>query len=286
LFYPDSNECWQNAVVSLNRNEGRRFASGYAFPDPALFVSAKVERMVSYLQTWLYLRNALILRLSYSASPAQVLSNQQWRDLLSLPLAKSGTVATTDLARRRDQILKVLGNAIPATDLWLDIIQNDTFSWQGEVILPDSLQDASLVKKIIWEVAELNFRSELVGLDVQLREDSGAHRIREQLIVECFPSQQNTDLSCANIETADQGLGAATLISRVLFFLALRDLMLQWKGIYQDALMPEVTLENWETLSFTKLHEAEKAVATAYVRTFYGLYGRPPILPHRASVVE
>lgn len=242
--------------------------------------------MVSYLQTWLFLRNALILRLSYSASPAQILSNQQWRDLLSLPLAKPGTVATTSLARHREQILKALGNAIPAADLWSNIIQNDTFSWQGEVISPDSLQDPSLVKRIIWEVAELNFRSELVGLDAQLREESESHGTREQLIVECFPGQQTVDLSCVNLETADQGLGGATLNSRVPFFLALRDLMLQWKGIYRDTLMPEVTLENWEALSSTKLQEVEKAVATMYVQIFYGFYGRPPIIPHRALVVD
>ena len=99
----------------------------------------------------------------------------------------------------------------------------------------------------------MNFRSELVGLDAQLREESGSHRTHEQLIVECFPGQQTVDLSCVNLETADQGLGGATLNSRVPFVLALRDLMLQWKGICRDTLMPEVTLENWETLSFTKL---------------------------------
>ena len=174
----------------------------------------------------------------------------------------------------------------PAADLWSNIIQNDTFSWQGEVVSPDSLRDPLLVKTIIWEVVELNFCSELVGLDAQLREESGSHRTREQLIVECFPGQQTVDLSCINLETADQGLGGATLNSRVPFVLALRDLMLQWKGICWDTLMPEVTLENWETLSSTKLQEVEKAVATMYVQIFYGLYQRPPIIPHCALVVN
>ena len=151
----------------------------------------------------------------------------------------------------------------------------ESFAWQGKILSAKSFTSESLVKQMIWEVAELNFHLELITLDEKMSE----YPVDTCLILECFPSRQHTVLSVANIKTADQGLRVVSLKSRAPYFLVLQDLMLRWKEI-RSMLAVDITLKNWKTKATSHLQAVEEAVASIYTQMFYGLYGCPSIIPH------
>jgi hypothetical protein len=124
---------------------------------------------------------------------------------------------------------------------------------------------------MVWEVAEINFRFELLGLDARA---SGLDRPDE--CKQCFPGNA---LVGFDIGESKLGFAATNAHDRLPYILHLAGLMLDWKprqspGKIQSAfqrLHPEWKLSEIDAL--------EKAVAAYYTQCFYDLFGRAAVVP-------
>ena len=82
---------WRSALSHVVANPERvvyeitTADTGYAFPDPGLFVGVtSVEKQTMYFVNWIKYRDALIYRLAFSLSTS-TFSNKFWWPLLNLP---------------------------------------------------------------------------------------------------------------------------------------------------------------------------------------------------------
>jgi len=134
-------------------------------------------------------------------------------------------------------------------------------------------------EEILWEIAELNFRFELCGLDSRATTDQAS--ARHQLISECFarPSA-GASLLVADLSTANQGLAAVRWEDREDYVLALRKVMSSWRG----EVPPIIKIEkvHWSTEQGMEL---EEVMASFYCKSFYEYFRRAPIVPRRLSHV-
>jgi hypothetical protein len=139
-------------------------------------------------------------------------------------------------------------------------------------------------EEILWELAELNFRFELLALD--LRATSAPSVSSHQgLIRECFPGIKEGDgaLLVADLGAASHGLASENWEEKAPYLQALRKVMMTWRGD-----VPPIILT--EKFQWTKqeIENLEDAIATFYVQSFYNHFRRAPVVPrglsHQASL--
>ena len=271
---PPSNDVWQNALLSVDRSQKpTKKQGGYLFPEAALIITPKtLDKTLVLLTSWLRIRNALIECRSASTTSDDFVSNQDWRDLLSLPLSQPGTQSTASPSRSK--LLTML--SMVEEDLRAPM---GSTIWRGTHITLSSSSNIRLIQEIVWELNELNFRFELLTLDAELSmmPTGNASRVKH-----CFPATDVPhNLSSISFSKAHAGLAAVTSRGRAPFLFALRDLMLTWKGIEQTQLLPHVRQS-----TDSELDQFEKKVASTYLDVFYKTFGRAGTLPHRLDVVD
>ena len=91
-YMPLALESWQRALRIVNCSKEELFSTTkltdndgkYAFPEPGIFCSGdNRSRQNHFLTIWSVIRDICIYRLASNASSVQLLSNQDWRTLLS-----------------------------------------------------------------------------------------------------------------------------------------------------------------------------------------------------------
>ncbi|RDB30337.1 hypothetical protein Hypma_007053 [Hypsizygus marmoreus] len=288
---PPAIPAWRDALRQVNQSKsnfvdpdtlGSDF--GYAFPEPASFIAyEKKERRSSTLRCWLRYRDALIYRFSFEGSQARPMSGKAWRDLLGLDWfenapstsqSKKDDNQKTKSSSRRELLTDFLQTCLQAEGVSLDEMVRGKEAWQGKDF--ENLQDADF-EEILWEMGELNFRQELLALDIRItNSDSSIDAIhRQELIAACFPGGQ---LLMAPLSEANHGLASYDGEERCRHLLALRRLMRDWPGKKPDIL--NVDQLRWRPRDTEDL---EIAVATFYTQTFFNYFRRAPIIPRRLS---
>ena len=139
---------------------------GYALPDPGLFLQPTNDATkATYFSTWLKLRSILLHRISRPQSNLEPLSNKMWRNLLSIE--KTSPRPETQEGKLRAQVLDILNECALSAHSSLNF--NDLSSvpvvWCGQQIQPQQIPPSSIVKQILWELYETNFRLEFLALD-------------------------------------------------------------------------------------------------------------------------
>ncbi|PBK88920.1 hypothetical protein ARMGADRAFT_1084027 [Armillaria gallica] len=175
---PPAVPVWQAAVEVTSSDRSQCYpeakvpeANGYIFPRPDIFIGAQDEhKSLELIKAWLCLRPLLLARVSCSSYSAQPMAHQSWRVILNLDLlmktarsggASSSRGAPTKAARRREQAVDFLQGC--AGELRIDANFNvGPAVWRG-VELKKLTDDHR--REIAWELAELNFRFELLALD-------------------------------------------------------------------------------------------------------------------------
>lgn len=152
-------------------------------------------------------------------------------------------------------------------------------TWRGKPFQTLSNGD---YEEIAWELAELNFRFELLALDSRLNTDKesiSGHPSRQELVEACFA---DGSLLVADLSSANQGLANPSWKGRAPYLHALKRLMMTWRG---DANKPLPSLITTEKVRWTEdeLLDLEKCIAQLYVTSFHQQFHRAAVIPRRLS---
>lgn len=241
---------------------------GYIFPEPALLITPiTLEKRLVHITSWLRIRNALIEWRATSTTTDDFVSNQDWRDLLSLPLSHPGTSSSASSSRAK--LLAML--SMTQEDLRTP---DGPANWRGTKVTLSLIENIRLVQEIIWELSELNFHFELLVLNAELntKETVGACSIQH-----CFPATETPhSLSSISFSRAHAGLAAVLTRGRAPYLFALRELMLKWEGVERTQLLPHIRKS-----TDAGVDQLEEKVASTYIDMFYKTFGRPATLLHR-----
>ena len=208
--------------------------TGYAFPDPGLFISVTiVEKQATYFANWVKYRDALIYRLAFSSS-ASIFSNKFWQPLLNLPLDHNPTAPLkcdiskkTSLSQKQQDIVYTLLESCFNMDDEVTLNSGPLLdiNWQGQKLLSTHVPPVQVAQEILWEIYELNFWFEFKALDCQAHIPVGGvdGPPCDQLILACFPGQ--TSLAVAPITSAHEGLGATDWRAQRCSIIVMRTVM-------------------------------------------------------------
>ena len=201
---------------------------GYGLPDPLIFINtfkSDVQRFSKLLYVWLAIRAGWIAHIaseqqlqggvsgSVSGQFERMPLLQHWKDYLfkvgcsvgvlfpvAAAAAPAGMSSTSGKKqdKKRAQKEKFVEELEGVFDLSLDLNETlpDLF-WQGSMVKLASASDSTLpalhvVREIIWEIVEDNWRLEFLALDhclVSRREMSEVEAsLRDSKVASCFPS--------------------------------------------------------------------------------------------------
>lgn len=309
-FAPPPINSWPIALLAVDTAMTNRIScftdanNGYAFPHPSLFISVQTDaRRTLFFTNWLRHRTALIFRISAPLTDASPIGNQMWRTLLGLPLErlpnKDDPARETKSAKRQQAIKNILASCINTADgISINLDDDNKVSWQGTELTPGEPISQEIARQILWELSELNFRCELVGLDRRLHDDRlsaglpvpldpglplPAPWTREDLQGRCFVGTSMLDIE---LKHANQGLACPVWSDRHQYLLALRNVMITWSGFRSYAsskgslYLLEPPLFSSE-LTETQTNCLETLVTGFYTQSFFNCFGRPPVLPRR-----
>ena len=227
---------------------------GYGLPDPLLFINAfktDKQRFSKLLYIWLAIRAGWIAHITsqrqlqdgvsggVSEQFARMPLPQHWKDYLfkvgqsvgvSFPVATVATPAGMSSTSEKKQDKKrarkerFVGELEDVFDLPLDL--NGTLPdlfWQGSVVKLASASDSTMpplhvIREIIWEIVEDNWRLEFLALDRCLVSRRGMSEVeaslRDSKVTSCFPS---SDLLVRVFLMWDGSLAAKDSFNRLVF---------------------------------------------------------------------
>jgi len=314
---PPPIPAWRDALRKVDRSKSNFVDHdvlssdfGYAFPEPASFIAyERKDRRDSAFRSWLRYRDAFIHRFSFEESDARPMSGKAWRELLgfdwtektsstrgtssapgipsttSAPSTSSASSAGKKSSKiaarkaksssRRELLEDFLRTCLKNEGVDLQDVVPGNETWQGKAF--NTLQDQDF-EEILWEIGELNFRQELLALDLRIAKvsDPSSDPIHRQASVAgCFPGGQ---LLIAPLCEANHGLSSYDDEERCRYLLELQRLMRAWPGSKLDIL--GVDQIKWRTRD---IEDLELAVATFYTQTFYNYFRRAPVIPRRLS---
>jgi hypothetical protein len=267
---PEYITCWLDALRAVNTNSPPQNLhardKAYFFPEPSILCTATAERTAKYFPAWIALREAFIFRAFSGESSAPLLS-REWRDLLyGLVFHRSAT--KTKAQEDREQTKALLGATVGA-------VAQALYNSPPNNTLPNVHE----ARTILWELAELNFRFELLSLD---RRASGSYTDRLYLVLQCFPGGVEGISSLLSVSAKDgiTGWAASNIGDRKPYIMALYKLIRDWRVACHFEL--EVR-RNRAIDSDDELAMLESLLVKAYTQTFFNFFGRAPVVPMRLS---
>ncbi|THV01601.1 hypothetical protein K435DRAFT_793211 [Dendrothele bispora CBS 962.96] len=246
---------WANANETVNLESTRFIAerpqqSTYYFPPPNLFINANADRQSLYFAQFRHLRDALIFRVESPFSDRVALRPQEWRDILALAISsKECSPVAGSRSKVAFQVAKdLLGKCFELQGVALDLIPSSTLS----------LAHAQR-QQILWEVCELNFRTD---------EDQRLELDHVTALANIFPEQSLTNVAVAQVPV---GLASPEWSVRAGCLERLRQVMGSWIVPLPDLLQraaPNDVNEEWE-----------KGLVEHYAQLFFDVFGRPAVFP-------
>jgi hypothetical protein len=214
--------------------------------------------------------------------PSLAMSNQTWRTFLSMDtIASASEKGETKAAFRRQESLNML---LPSTDMYPEVKLRGTsmgpIVWQGQEYLSGVLPPENVVRRILWELYEVNFIHELLSLDrracTDLDSSNTSQLFERQIeISRCFSIGTFKHIP---IPSENEGLAADDLDKRFLFITALVLVMKSWKG--DKPIVFDSPVESFRRFTRTEVLHAEKVVTEYYCQQFYDYFGRAAQIPH------
>ncbi|TFK59463.1 hypothetical protein BDN72DRAFT_865134 [Pluteus cervinus] len=207
-----------------------------------------------------------------------------WRTLLTYggeEVSREGEGTLS--AERRNSASKLLVECGVTVGPWNTI---SYILWRGQRIEKDVHPDDATLTEILWEVNELNFRYDLLGLHLRLFRrrrrdpvnDVEDLNVNEDLVAACFPSTGG--LNVADIDKADRGLASRHLQTRRCFLKHFALVLNNWPNC------PDLVTSgasNSNRMSNQEVTLLEAASVKFFVNTFIREYGRLPAIPFSLS---
>ncbi|KIJ09751.1 hypothetical protein PAXINDRAFT_17186 [Paxillus involutus ATCC 200175] len=272
---------WAAALQKASRDETRvthRLPAGYRYPEPTVFanVGAPASRKW-YLANWLASRPTW---LAYIAAKPTVLPTPppMWRMFLNSQ--PGDTTSTTRAGAKKVEarafFADALGDVPDGASTWAGDM---TVGFRGTAVQIVSLADPPLplAHTVLWELAELSFRSDLLTLDKALIPQLWDAPIREAQYLAVFLSEVIGGTWDTLLPQQHQGLfwGALSNPRALDFADAFWLLLSAWPsapwGIKEPLLV---------TIPQNELQKKVNMLMEFYIQTFFFSIGRPPVVPH------
>ncbi|KAH6913738.1 hypothetical protein BKA70DRAFT_1420531 [Coprinopsis sp. MPI-PUGE-AT-0042] len=266
---------------------------GAALPDPSLFL--KINNDIHslrwpYIERYLLLRPLLLIRLTESkaCSAARTLPNKIWCQALSMDseaiatsLAASGKLPRTAAERHEAAIFLSACAMLGATSL-SDLLQAKPV-YRGEELGESAKDNTRMMKEIVWEVAELNFRIEFMVLASRHTSTLNESEVQE-LVLSCLcPPSMPRHLLLVDARKASDGLSSPHPSTRLPLLCHMQRLFSSWSLPTSNPtptpfLGADVNLE-----SATQILTLERQLFTFYALRFFSVFGRSPIVPRHLT---
>ncbi|KAF9042145.1 hypothetical protein BJ165DRAFT_1546236 [Panaeolus papilionaceus] len=288
-FAPYPIPAWTEQLRKVDRSRPPSFdrlpyGTHYAFPDPGLFMSVKTDTKRQFMiEQYCRIANVWVLRTHQA--PGKAMSNQQWRELLSIDFRlppSQWAAGSTYTASRHRETLKQL---VPPGCTIRAISPTEPFVLMGpeESYPSGTLPPNESLRKFAFFLYWLNFRSEVIALDAIAHEDLNlkdpqAVLLREQRVNALFPVET---LLLPLFDPPNIGLVADTIRGRLPFLRTFAKLMSSWKGdkpaIFRLG-RPQAGAD--DHISQGDAMALEKEVAGFYCQQFFNYFGRAAQIPH------
>lgn len=253
---------------------------GYVVPDPNMIARASNPRTQAiYIHGWVQVRELFLYRLRYVES-AKPLSNRIWKSVLGMDKRSNKVTPhpnsrrTKEVDRAQEDLELVLRKArskISVADLRLQ-----TAHWGDNpvvLIAETELPDESIVREILWELAEVNFRHDFLNIDYL--ETLGREGMQRRMHVEelCWPDHSSyPDRNNIHVSIASQN--PQERFRRLFnFFIVVQDWRCHKPPVF-DQPFPLPTQS-------AALDDVEQAIALVYADRFYQYHYRPASIPYR-----
>ncbi|KAJ7926088.1 hypothetical protein B0H13DRAFT_1599913, partial [Mycena leptocephala] len=262
---PPSIVAWADALAQVDRSvppiTSDPANKSYVLPEPALFANPDPTRRRHFLHHWTLLADGFTYMLS-QPEHAQLLSGQEWRDVLEGLMTKHGHPSSR--AYRRSA--KLESRILPALQAC------NISSLEGFPVPDDSLPEFSLAqtREIIWQVAETSFRFEFAALDRHASKMSRLGAVKD-----CFPGHM---LMGVPLEMSKRGWAAMAIEERHRYVARTASLVLDWTlSSPRPNLIRRVTDHfKW---SPSDMQALETAVCRYYTQCFWEYFGHAAIVP-------
>jgi hypothetical protein len=244
--------CALKAIKRINETQHRKhhkIYNYYVFPDPGLFLSTEMDQCgIHYLKNWVNSREAwLYIANSPNHNPV-ALALQTWYDLLyhGFSTGERKAIPPKTLARIQEMVNGFGWSVGSDGDIQLDdcapAVEDDDFEmdvplvWNGEDLQwgDDEFATDGTVQKVLWELYELNFRSELLAMDFDLAnahyETPESSAEREDFMAKCFDGGDEPNFCWFRpyLSSANHGLTDPDVAHRHPFVVNLANVMRTW----------------------------------------------------------
>lgn len=264
---------------------------GYAFPDPNSLAGLRAEQLAKKLCAWLRFRPAACAKAFVRAGlKPPVASGAVWRSLLDMDASTvlpAGPIVNPDTGKEL-KTSKVRG-AIKELfrELLSERMQGEVTKvfWHGRTLHVQESKildlDSDVVREIIWELFEHNFRYEIQALDMAAApsewRDTDSACFRRDAVRSIFGPDGKFIIWNDEFPRSNVGLQAERVPDRLSSLEQLRVLMTSWR----DAPVTIRDVSMLDQVSRALLEDREYHIVLFYCQTFYDFFGRPPVCPHR-----
>lgn len=262
----------------------------YWLPEPALIIgSSSPERVERAIKNWLRIREPWLAVLRDRDDEKDRSSSAAgWRVFLN-----DGPLAQADRARARASLEETgsMSKRQATNHYFIESfarrfeivnVQKDSVPrWFGQEV--EELLDSTCLP-VIWELHELSFRAELIELDrrfVPWKPQEYPSRLPRDTIIARVTGTYDPFTTILPPATG-QGLAAARLADRADALQALRKLMEAWPNPPDVFKLTGVLTERSPD---DHLIVMERIIAAFYVKSFYSVAGRAPVLPRLPPVL-
>ncbi|KIY61547.1 hypothetical protein CYLTODRAFT_213543 [Cylindrobasidium torrendii FP15055 ss-10] len=170
------------------------------------------------------------------------------------------------------------------------LLRNSPTSWRAHESIPATITQLppdDVCREILWEMNEINFRSDLVCLDRFLyngfnKEDAPSPADRRGIVLQRF-THFGSSVVPDDSQFVDAGFALSNVLERRDALCSLVNTMCEWRDSYStpiSALLQRATnLKGKQELSAGEVHTLEVNTVGHFVRTFFGVFKRPPNTP-------
>lgn len=279
------------------------------FPDPGMLAVFERDKRLQAVTLWLAIRRARssqLLKPGYKLpSP---LSASGWRDFFWIanrhkfnPAQGVSGFPPNDqgLLAKAMRSASIMFGESDAAQMDVNVAQVELFGAAYTVRDGRAVGvDERVIPRVLWELAELNWRYELLALDhvaaAEKWTEPDANILRKALIVPVFAPSGSFTPASSSFPTDNLFICHSNLVWHTHALEHLRKLMTDWRGC-PHALSTPLPPVRWNREAGAPAHAylndmkefmdpaiegQRRAIKEFYCSSFYRFFGRPPVLPH------
>lgn len=277
---------------------------GYMYPDPGMLTAFDTSKRLQAITAWLSIspvrRSQVLGPLEYLPPP---LSAARWREFFWLINKHNFNPGQNVLGAADDKVTSSMETLVlmfgreDARRMNLDVTEVHFHGTTYPVVHGAAVGLLEFdIRRVLWELSEMNWRYELLALDrVAARDEwckTDADIDRKCLVERVFRPDRCVAVTCWRAD--ESFILHSNNLYRVGTMAHLRELMLSWPAcpasisaglleVESPDVLPssitELNLVMCEKLAAPRILQLERDIRAFYCQSFFQFFGRPPILP-------